>query len=150
MSPLSIVGIVLFVVIDLVGPAVLAAYLIRRNFRRRSSPTSERIFWIMAGIQTGVVALLAWWAVAGVLDFRGEPVIAVTAFALPLGAVPAILNSTLVHLLVTDADWAAGGYHVVLTAYVVGMVAWALLNGLVLRAVISAGRARRDARWRQG
>lgn len=142
MSALAVLGMVVAVLIDLVAPLVLCALLITRNRRHRRSATTDQTFWIVAVAYLVILVLLAASAVRDVLAFHGAGVVLVTVFAIPLGAVPAVFNSTLIHLFFTDAEWAAGGYQVVLTAYVTGMVAWAFLNLAGLRALTSRGRAR--------
>jgi hypothetical protein len=138
----AILGIIVAILVDAALPAVLAIVLIRRNRSRRTSDRSEKTFWIIAGVYTGGVALIAAAAVRDVFAFEGATVVVLTVLAGPSGLLPAIFNSNVIHYFFTDAEWAAIGYHPVLIAYVIGMVAWAFLNAAGLRALISLGRRR--------
>lgn len=146
MSALAVFGIAVTVSADLVIPAVAVFLLVRRNHRRSSSRHNDAIFWWLTGVQSGLVALVAYGAVVAVFAYSGNAVIAVTILALPLGAVPAIFNTNLVEVFFTDEEWAAGAYQIVMTAYVVGMVAWAMLNAAGLRALVSLKRNRQAER----
>lgn len=142
MSALAVLGMVVAVLIDLVAPLVLCALLITRNRQHRRSATTDQTFWIVAVAYLVILVPLAVSAVRDVLAFHGTGVVLVTVFAMPLGAVPAVMNSTLIHLLFTDAEWADGGYQVVLIGYVTGMVAWGFVNVAGLRALMSRARTR--------
>jgi hypothetical protein len=145
MSALAVLGVVLAIAVDVAVPLVFAFLLIRRNHRRRSTSSTEKVFWIVSAAYLALVILIAISAVRDVYAFQGTSVVLVTLFAFPFGSIPAVLNSTVIHYFFTDAEWASGGYQLVLVAYVVGMVGWAFLNAAGLRAVISLARHDRRA-----
>jgi hypothetical protein len=67
-------------------------------------------------------------------------VVGATITAMPTSLLPAVFNSLVIGNFFTDPEWAYGGYQVVLTIYVAGMLAWALLNAALLRAAIVGSR----------
>ncbi|MBX3194308.1 MAG: hypothetical protein KF727_04315 [Microbacteriaceae bacterium] len=133
------VGIVVAVLVDIVVPLALAGLLIRHNARHRRSRRSEATFWLIAGGLAIPLVLLIVGGVADVFDYRADRVIGVTLAALPGSLIPMLVHSNVMSRLFTDAQWETG-YFSVLTIYVVGMAAWALVNATALRASASAIR----------
>ena len=127
MTLLSTIGIAVALLVDLALPATLLAMMIRSNFRGRPSDSSERNFWVGMVCYAIFVSFFIIWAIRGTFMFEGYSTLAAVFFALPMSAVPAIINSNVIHLFFTDPEWLDYGYFVVMTIFLVGLLAWALL-----------------------
>jgi hypothetical protein len=132
-------GIAVAVLVDLVVPLGLAVLLIRHNARCRRSAASERRFWIAAAILAIPLMLVIAGGLADVHGYRAGGVIGVTLAVLPGSLIPMTVHSIAMSRLFTDAEW-ENGYLPVLSIYVIGMAAWALVNATALRAAASAIR----------
>lgn len=144
MSTLSLLGFAVAALADVVLPVVIAVWLLVRNHRRRRASGLDVAWWVASLLFLALVGLLVWRAVESVALYHGDLIVTVTALALPLGAIPAVVNSSLMHLFFTDAEWAAYGYQPVLTMYAAGMFAWAVANLAAIRAIVSHAR---EVRW---
>lgn len=109
-------------------PAGAVVLLARTNAKHRSTNRGERLFWLTLAPYGGVLALVVGWALALVLGSdQGSAVIGAAVLSLPASILPSVLYSTTMHLFFSDAEWAAYGYRVVVTTYLVGLIPWALL-----------------------
>jgi hypothetical protein len=132
-------GMAVAVLVDIVVPLGLAVLLIRHNARRRRSANSERRFWVVVAILAIPLVLVIAGGVADVFAYRAGGVIGSTLAVLPGSLIPMVVHSMVMSRLFTELQWETG-YFPVLTIYVIGMAAWALVNATALRAVASGIR----------
>ena len=78
--------------------------------------------------------------------FEGFSVIPAVLVSLPMSAIPAIVNSVTMGLLFSDREWSDFGYLVVMPMFLAGLIAWALLLPVAIRAVVGIERVNRRAR----
>lgn len=143
---MSILGIVLAALIDLAIPLGLTFWIARGNYRRRQSNRGEALFWALVAAYLG---LLAFWVVRGILDvprFEGSSVIPAVLFALPMSIIPMVFNSLTMSSLFTPGEWADFGYFIVLPVFLAGLLAWAALLPVAIRAMVGIERVNREAR----
>jgi hypothetical protein len=133
------IGILVAGLVDIVVPLSLAVPLIVFTRRHRRSAAGELRFWVGAGIYLAFAAFAIWRGLVDVFGYEGGGVIGSTIVALPTSLVPAVFNSIVIHHFFTTREWAQFGYFAVLTVYVSGLAAWALLNALLLRALVLVG-----------
>ena len=127
LSPTAAVGVIIAFAFAVL-PVVAVALLARANARHRASNRGERLFWFTVAPYVAALALVAGWALTSVLSSgQGQAVILAAVLSLPSSVVPSVLYSTTMHLLFSDAEWAAYGYRFVISIYLVGLVPWALL-----------------------
>jgi hypothetical protein len=67
-------------------------------------------------------------------------------FSLPMSAIPSIVNSATMSSLFTTSEWAEFGYYIVMPVFLVGLLAWAVLLPVAIRAMVGIERVNREAR----
>ena len=143
---MSIVGVLLATAVDIVVPIALIVWLSVGNARRRRSLRNEAVFWGVLVIYVGVMATCVVPALMDVPRFEGFSVIPAVLVSLPMSAIPAIVNSVTMGLLFSDREWSDFGYLVVMPMFLAGLIAWALLLPVAIRAVVGIERVNRRAR----
>ncbi len=143
---MSIVGVLLAALVDVVLPIALIVRLSVGNARRRHSSRAEAVFWIALLVYAGWMAVWVVPALIDVPEFEGFSVIPAVLLSLPMSVIPAIVNSVTMGLLFSDAEWSEFGYLVVMPMFLTGLIAWALVLPVAIRAVVGIERVNRRAR----
>lgn len=129
-------GLIVAMAVDLFIPAVLAVLLIVRNHDHRRSNRTEWQFWRLAVIYLAMIGMVVLISVVrDIPAYQGWTLVIAAVFALPLSAIPAIVNSNVIHLFYTPDEWAAVGYATVVPTFALGLLVWALLGTVALRAL---------------
>ena len=146
MSPLSVVGIGVAITFDLILPAALLVLLARANYRHRDSRASEQRFWGFTTAYTLALSAVCLIALQAALQDNGYPTLVAVFFGLPMSAIPSIFNSNVIHLFFTQAEWANLGYPIVMSAFLVGLIAWAILLPVAIRRLSQRSALRQRER----
>lgn len=143
---MSLVGFVLAALIDLAVPLGLTIWIARGNYRRRQTNRGEVVFW---GLLIVYLGFLASWVARAIVDvprFDGSSVLPAGVFSLPMSIIPAVFNSLTMSKLFTPGEWLDFGYFIVLPTYLVGLLAWATVLPVAIRAMAGIERVNREAR----
>lgn len=145
---MSVLGLVLAVVVDLGIPVLLVVWLARGNYARRQTDRGEVAFWVA---MAAYLVFLGIWVVRAIIDvprLEGSSVVTAGVFSLPMSIVPSAFNSLTMAGLFTRGEWADFGYAIVLPVFLVGLLAWAALLPVGIRALAGIERRNRDPQWR--
>ncbi len=143
---MSFVGLGLAVLINLVVPVGATIWLATGNYRRRQTTRGEVVFWAILAVYLGLVSI---WIVRAIIDvprFEGSSVIPAGIFSLPMSIIPAVLTSLSMARLFTPGEWLDYGYFIVLPIFLVGLLAWAAVLPVAIRAMAGIERVNREAR----
>ena len=145
---MSVLGLLLAALVDIAIPVLLVVLLARGNFARRQTNRGEVAFWAS---MAAYLAFLAIWVVSAILDVprhEGWSVVIAGMFSFPMSIVPSAFNSLTMAGLFTRGEWADFGYAIVLPVFLVGLLAWAALLPVAIRALAGIERRNRDPQWR--
>lgn len=142
----SIVAFILSLFVDVIAPLTLAAILLRRNFRNRPLKSRERVFWLSTLGYLTLPALIAW----GLIETATHPQVEGFAFfsgAITLWFVTAP-GSIFAAAVALGVNWlpepALLPSHTLW--FVIGALAWAIVNAALLRRIVQLVRATQRAR----
>jgi hypothetical protein len=136
-------GVIAIVVVDVLLPALLAAWLIVVNLRGHRSRGHEVSFWALCLLPLLFLTIVVVQGILGVFVYDGSPVFLATLLGLPGLVVPVIATIAMSDAFFDDASWASIGYFTVMPAYLVGLVLWQLVVITGIRRLIQLGRRSR-------
>jgi hypothetical protein len=136
------IGIAAIVLVDVLLPILLAAWLIVVNVRGHRSRGNEISFWLLCLIPLGVLTLAAVLGILGVFEYDGGGVVTASLFSFPGHLVPIIATVALSGAFFDDASWASIGYFAVMPTYLAGLVFWQLVVVTGIRRLVQLGRRR--------
>lgn len=138
-------GLAIAVVFDLVVPFVLLVLVGAHNTRSHTSRKSEAQFWlIVMGSQIWLVLGVGVALWRDIPRYSGATVMMDAILALPLAAIPSIVNSSTIHFFYSTQEWADFGYFTVVPIFTLGLVLWGILNPVLLRRIIQHRRSRQN------
>lgn len=137
-------GVVAIALVDVLVPALLAAWLIVANARGHRSRGHEVSFWALCLIPLGFLSFVVVQGILGVFDYDGSGVVSASVFSFPGHVVPVLATVAMSKAFFDDASWAAVGYFAVMPTYLVGLVVWQLVGITGLRRLIQRGRRSRQ------
>jgi hypothetical protein len=140
------VGVFAIALVDVVLPAMLAAWLIGANVRGHRSHRHELSFWTLCLLPMVFLVPTVARGIAGVVAYDGSAVYTASVLALPGLLVPVIATIVMSGAFFDDATWASIGYFAVMPTYLVGLVLWQLVVITGLRRLIQRGRRRPTSR----
>lgn len=136
------IGVVAIALIDIVVPALLAAWLVVANARGHRSRRTEVGFWALCLIPLGFLIPFVVQGILGVVDYNGGGVVSASVFSFPGHLVPVIATVAMSQAFFDDASWASIGYFAVMPTYLVGLVFWQLVVITGIRRLVQLGRRR--------
>jgi len=134
-------GVLSIALVDVLLPAVLAAWLIVANVRGRRSVRHELNFWMLCLILLVLLATTVVRGILGVFSYDGSAVYGATFLGFPGLFVPVFATVILSNLFFDDASWASIGYFAVMPTYLAGLVLWQLVVITGIRRLVQRGRA---------
>ena len=129
---MSVLGIVIALVVDLLVPLAVLM-LVERINQRSARPRGTRDFWIGMAAYGALLGFVVLLGIRSVFDYEGAGVAVAVLVALPMSAIPAIFNSFVIDPFFSTAEWADYGYFIVLVVFLVGLIPWALLGTVLIR-----------------
>jgi hypothetical protein len=132
-------AVIVIVTVDVLLPALLAAWLIVVNVRRHRSRRHEVSFWALCLVPLVFLFIAVVRGIAGIFVFDGGFVAGASLLGLPGVVVPAIATIAMSKAFFDDSSWASIGYFTVMPAYLVGLVLWQLVAITGLRRLIQRG-----------
>lgn len=140
---MSVLAIALILLIGVVVPVVLIAWLSRRNVRAHASRRNEMLFWLITG--AAAIPLLTA-VVVGIVDvfaYEGGAVITASILGFPGSLLAMLAAVPLSHALFDTRSWAELGYFVVIPAYFVSVIAWQVFIVVGIRRLVQHSRRNR-------
>jgi hypothetical protein len=134
------VGVAAIALVDVLLPALLAAWLIVANVRGHRSRRTEVAFWALCLIPLGFLIPFVVQGILGVVDCNGGGVVSASVFSFPGHLVPVIATVAMSQAFFDDASWASIGYFAVMPTYLVGLVLWQLVVITGTRRLVQLGR----------